>query len=77
MNNQTDQSTNGLDTSQQIKHVFGCAGEPMHLTPGFKLLQSGDITRCPDCGAQVHDVSDTPIGQAYLAFGRPDLGERP
>jgi hypothetical protein len=51
----------------------------MHVTPGVKLLRAGDITHCPvpECGAPIHDITDTPLGQAYMAFARPDLGERP
>jgi hypothetical protein len=37
-------------------------------------LQAGDITKCPQCGAEVYDATDTPVGQAYFAFSRPDLG---
>jgi len=72
----SDQS-NSMDTSTKIKHVFACRGKGFHLTPGFKLLQSGDITKCPVCGAEVYDATDTPIGQAWFAFSRPDLGEQP
>jgi hypothetical protein len=68
---------NHMDTSQQINHVFACRGPKMHVTPGFKLLQAGDIKHCPDCGADVYDATDTPIGQHYKAFARLDLGEKP
>jgi hypothetical protein len=66
-----------MDTSQQIKHVFACRGSSMHIHPGFVLLRKGDIDHCPDCGADVYDVTDTPIGKAYFAYTRPDLGEKP
>jgi hypothetical protein len=68
-----------MDTSQQLRHVFGCLGSTMHVMPGFRLLRAGDITHCPvpECGAPIHDITDTPLGQAYMAFARPDLGERP
>jgi hypothetical protein len=66
-----------MDTSQQIKHVFGCQGPELHITPGFKLLQSDDPSKCPQCGADVYDATNTPLGQAYIAFGRIDLGEKP
>ena len=65
---------NLLDTSQRIYHIFGCDGSFMHLTPGQSLLQTGNATRCPYCGATVRDMTDTPIGQAYFAQARPDLG---
>lgn len=58
--------SNGMDTSQQINHVFGCLGKKLHLTPGFMLLRKGDVTKCPDCGAEVYDATDTPIGAEYL-----------
>ena len=66
-----------MDTSQRINHVFACQGTPMHLTPGYKLLRAGDISKCPDCGQDVYDASETPVGQAYIAFARIDLGEKP
>lgn len=71
------QPTNHMDTSQQLKHVFGCLGPELHITPGFKLLQSADPTKCPQCGADVYDATNTPVGEAYVAFGRADLGKRP
>lgn len=71
------QPSNHMDTSQQIKHVFGCQGEIFHLTPGFQLLKSADPTKCPECGANVYDATDTPVGQQYIAFARIDLGRRP
>jgi hypothetical protein len=66
-----------MDTSQKLNHVYACQGAQLHLTPGFKLLQAGDITHCPTCGAAVFDATDTPVGQAYIAFARIDKGERP
>jgi hypothetical protein len=75
--NGTNSQPNRMDTSQRINHVFGCQGTTLHITPGFKLLQSGDLTRCPECGADVFDATNTPVGQAYIAFGRIDLGEKP
>jgi hypothetical protein len=71
------QPSNHMNTSQQIRHVFGCAGPTRHLTPGFALLRSTDPTKCPQCGTTVEDVTDTLEGQQYLAFGRFDLGEKP
>lgn len=69
------QPSNYMDTSQRINHVFGCQGPTMHITPGFKLLRSGDPSRCPDCGASVFDATDTPVGKEYLkqaGFRRED-----
>jgi len=63
-----------LNTSQQVRHAYGCSGPVLHVTPGISLLRAGDITKCPQCGASVADITDTPLGQAYLAFARPDLG---
>jgi len=76
MSGQPD-NTNHTDTSQQIRHVFGCKGQPFHLTPGFKLLRSSDPSKCPECGAEVYDATNTIVGQYYLAFARFDLGKRP
>lgn len=73
----TQRSQPSMDTSQKLKHVFGCAGPTMHLMPGFRLLQSSYPGRCPECGAEVYDATNTPIGQAYLAFTRSDLGKDP
>lgn len=73
----TNNQANHMNTSQRIRHVFGCAGETRHLTPGFALLRSSDPTKCPECGAGVSDVTDTPEGQQYLAFARFDLGNQP
>jgi hypothetical protein len=64
-----------MDTSKQIKTVFGCQGKVFHLTPSFILLRSANPTRCPECGAEVFDASDTPVGQQYLklaGFTRED-----
>lgn len=62
-----------LNTSQKIRHVFECDGFPHHVHPGFVLLRT-DSLRCPDCGETVHDVTNAPLGQAYFAFARFDLG---
>jgi hypothetical protein len=66
-----------MNTSQRINHVFGCDGRIVHVTPGFKLLASGTPDKCPDCGAVVYDITNTPLGQSYIAFGRIDLGNPP
>jgi len=65
-----------MDTSQQIKHVFGCDGPKMHIMPGITLLRAGDVNRCPECRAMVRDITDTLVGQSYIAFARLDLGDR-
>lgn len=62
-----------LNTSQNIRHVFGCKGTPLHVTLGKQLLQTNSL-RCPYCGAEVSDITKSPLGQAYFAFARPDLG---
>lgn len=66
-----------MDTSQKINHVYRCVAPNFHLTPGFKLLKAGDITHCPECGAEVYDATDTPMGEYYIAFARIDKGEKP
>jgi uncharacterized paraquat-inducible protein A len=77
MSGQPNHQSNHMDTSQQIRHVFACHGPKMHINPGFVLLRKGDISKCPDCGAEVYDATDTLVGQAYIAFARIDLGNRP
>lgn len=77
MTHQSNSQANHMDTSQKINHVYGCQGPTLHLNPGFVLLRKGDITKCPDCGADVFDASNTPVGLAYLEFARMDLGKRP
>lgn len=63
-----------LDTSQELRHVFACRGETMHITPGTELLKRGDANTCPQCGATLYDATDTPVGRSYFAFVRQDLG---
>jgi hypothetical protein len=65
-----------MDTSQRIKHAYGCDGPKMHVMPGVSLLKAGDTSKCPQCGAPVHDITNTLVGQAYLAFARLDLGDK-
>ena len=65
-----------MDTSQKIKHVFACEGSTVHVHPGLALLLTSRPV-CPTCGKPVQDITDTPLGQSYFAFTRPDLGERP
>lgn len=76
MNTAKNPTTN-MDTSTKFKHVFGCQGKTLHLTPGYLLLRSADPRKCPDCGADVFDATDTPVGAAYIAFARIDLGDLP
>jgi hypothetical protein len=73
MSGQPNSQPNHMDTSKQLKHVFGCQGKTFHLTAGYLLLRSRNPTKCPQCGADVYDASDTPIGQLYIAFTRIDL----
>jgi len=70
----SDKKTNLLNTSQRIFHVFACSGKELHVTSGFALLASGKGSVCPKCGAAVEDITHTPLGKAYFAFARPDLG---
>lgn len=64
-----------LDTSKRLLHVFACTGPTTHVHPGFAILVTGKLT-CPTCGAEVTDITETPLGKAYFAFGRPDLGAK-
>lgn len=66
---------NLLSTSQRLLHVFICEGTHSHVHPGLALLTIGK-PKCPTCGAEVKDITDTPLGQAYFAFARPDLGAK-
>ncbi len=77
MNSTPNSQPKRMDTSQKINHVFSCNGPTMHMHPGIVLLQHGDLKHCPDCGALVYDATDTPVGRAYIAFARLDLGEKP
>jgi hypothetical protein len=63
-----------MNTSQRIQHVFGCSGAPVHVHPGFAVLRTKTGNTCPTCGKPVTDITDTPLGQSYFAFARPDLG---
>jgi hypothetical protein len=63
-----------LDTAQRIYSVFVCQGNPAHVAPGFALRAADGKCVCPTCGADVTDITETPLGQAYFAFARPDLG---
>jgi hypothetical protein len=65
-----------LNTSQRLQHVYGCTGQTMHITTGTAILQHGEM-KCPTCNAPVQDITNTPVGKSYFAFGRPDLGARP
>lgn len=59
-------------TTQQFRRVFMC--ESNHVYPAVEILKFG-TTVCPECGKSVKDVTDTPLGQSYFAFARPDLGK--
>ena len=67
---------NLLDTSKRILHVFACGGVPAHVHPGLVLIMAVNGYVCPTCGGPVADITDTPLGEAYFAFARPDLGAR-
>lgn len=77
MNTSSNSTPNHMDTSQRINHVYGCGGPTMHIMPGVTLLKAGNTSKCPECGAPVQDVTDTLLGQSYIAFARLDLGKRP
>lgn len=64
-----------LDTSKRILHVFACTGTTVHVFPGTEIAKVGKM-ECPTCGKPVADATDTPLGQAYFAFARPDLGKQ-
>lgn len=74
MNGLPNNHPNHMNTSQRIYHVFGCNGSQFHITPGFALLRTPNANVCPQCGASVEDITSTPVGRAYFAFTRPDLG---
>jgi len=63
-----------LDTAKRIYSVFACQGNPVHVAPGFALRAEGGKCVCPTCGASVTEITETPLGKAYFAFVRPDLG---
>ena len=72
--NENDVTKRSMNTSQQIRHVYGCESEELHLTPGFMVLRQQDPKHCAKCGKPIKDMTNTPVGQQYLAFARPDLG---
>ena len=69
---------NNMTTSQRIYHIFACTGTPTHVHTGTALLKSGDAKTCPvpGCNKPVADITNTPLGQSYFAFARPDMGAR-
>lgn len=67
---------NILDTAKRIFSVFACDGNPMHVHSGLAVLVSGNQFTCPTCNATMKDITKTPIGKAYFAFHRPDLGAK-
>lgn len=64
---------NTITTMTRILSVFGCAGNTFHVVSGLALLRAMNGYVCPYCGAEVHDITDTPVGRYYHAFHRPDL----
>jgi hypothetical protein len=64
--------TDTLGTQQKIERTFACPGF-VHITTGTTLRRRGKSYICPKCDKPVTDITDTPVGAAYFAFGRPDL----
>jgi hypothetical protein len=73
-----DNEKPSMNTSQRIRHVYGCKGPVQHILTGIELLRAGE-KRCPrpGCGAEVEDITETEQGKAYFAFARPDQEGRP
>lgn len=65
------------DTFRRVfaHNVFGCSGPRMHVHFAKSLHKSPAGYSCPQCGAPVNDITEAPVGQAYFAFGRPDLAK--
>lgn len=66
-----------LTTRTKIITVYGCTGTVFHVISGIALLKHGMGYRCPYCGTEVYDISDTDVGRSYLAFARVDLNPPP
>jgi hypothetical protein len=65
-----------ISTLTKLFRVFGCLGSEFHIFSGIVLLKAVKGYVCPYCGAQVKDMTDTPIGREYFAWLRPDLWRR-
>ena len=63
-----------LNTSQRIQHVYICNGTPQHVHTGIAITRHGKF-ECPTCKAEIRDATDDPIGKAFFAFTRTDLGD--
>jgi len=63
-----------LNTSQRIMHVYICAGLTPHVHTGIAIARHGKF-ECPTCKAEIRDATNTPVGQAFFAHTRPDLGD--
>jgi hypothetical protein len=66
-----------LTTMTRIFLVFGCKGSVFHIVSGIVVLRKGNGYTCPYCGAEVEDITKTPVGKAYFAQARPDLSPLP
>ena len=62
----------GNSTQRKILTVYGCKGKVFHIFSGNAILRTGAFA-CPECRAEIYDVSDTPIGREYFERVRPDL----
>lgn len=68
-----DKLSETLNTATKIFSVFGCAGPTFHVSSGLSVLRAGNGYVCPQCGAEIRDISNTPVGQQFFAWHRPDL----
>lgn len=66
-----------ISTQTKIETVYGCRGRTMHVMPGTVLLKSKKGYRCPWCGTEVYDISDTMLGREYFMWLRPDKHSPP
>lgn len=62
-----------LSTLTKIFSVFGCKGQTLHVMSGLQILRAFNGYVCPHCGAEIEDISGTPVGKAFFAWHRPDL----
>jgi len=63
-----------LSTSQRIMHVYICNGTTQHVHTGIAITRHGKF-ECPTCKAEIRDATNDPIGKAFFAMARPDLGD--
>lgn len=62
-----------LTTVTKLMHVFGCKGTPMHISSGLHILRVGRGYVCPECGNELLDITNSPVGRVWFAHVRPDL----